>query len=465
MSFVLYDIAFLLLFTLIAAFFLYKRRDNLQRQGLMYLYRTKVGIKFIEYTTKKCSKFLRTIEPIVIFSGYALMTSMIYFLVKFAYYYISSDYLAKALKVPILLPLFPYVPELFKIDFLPPFYFTYWIIIIAIIAIPHEFAHGIFARLHKVKVHSTGFGFLGPFLAAFVEPDEKQMEKKPKKAQLSILASGTFANVLMTILFTIVLLVFFTMTFAPVGVNFNTYSTNSINTSDIIYVNGSFINEIEFSEFQTYDFISLETSKGIYYTNPIALQQSLENNLDAVIVYEDSPAFNVRLEGAITHFDNVPTTSYEELRNEIISHNPGDEIAIKTIKDNEVKEYNLTLAERDGRAFLGIGIIPYHSSGIIGWITSAISKVKDPMIYYKSSIGDIGIFIYDLLWWIVLINISVALVNMLPMGIFDGGRFFYLTILVITGNKKVAEQAFKISTWFLLALVALLMLKWFFAVF
>ena len=192
-GFVVYDLIFLALFTLAVFIFLYTRKHNLKREGLLYLYRTKVGLKFIEWVSNKFPKTLYYSQYIVIFSGYTLMASMIYLLIKFSYFYLTSPVAAQALKVPVIIPLIPYLPELFKIDFLPPFFFTYWIIIIAIIAVPHEFAHGIFARLNKIKIHSTGFGFLGPFLAAFVEQDEKQMEKAKKFPQLSILAAGTFA--------------------------------------------------------------------------------------------------------------------------------------------------------------------------------------------------------------------------------------------------------------------------------
>jgi len=54
---------------------------------------------------------------------------------------------------------------------------------------------------------------------------------------------------------------------------------------------------------------------------------------------------------------------------------------------------------------------------------------------------------------------------MLPVGMFDGGRFFYLTVLGITGSEKAGKRAFKISTWIILLLVAALMLKWFLAIF
>ena len=107
------------------------------------------------------------------------------------------------------MPLIPYLPSIFKISFLPPFYFTYWILAIAIIAIFHEFAHGIVAKRYGIRIKTTGFGFLGPFLAAFVEPDEKQMQKKSKFQQITVLSAGTFTNLILSLLFFLLLSGFF----------------------------------------------------------------------------------------------------------------------------------------------------------------------------------------------------------------------------------------------------------------
>jgi len=69
-----------------------------------------------------------------------------------------------------------------------------------------------------------------------------------------------------------------------------------------------------------------------------------------------------------------------------------------------------------------------------------ISSFRATNTYYEPSLGELGVFVYNLLWWLVLISLSVALVNMLPMGIFDGGRFFYLTVLGITKNEKLSQK-------------------------
>lgn len=87
-----------------------------------------------------------------------------------------------------------------KIPGLPILSFWHWIISIFILALVHEFSHGILARVYKLKIKSSGIGFLGPILLAFVEPDEKQTAKAQKKAQLSMFAAGPFANIILAVL-------------------------------------------------------------------------------------------------------------------------------------------------------------------------------------------------------------------------------------------------------------------------
>ena len=60
----------------------------------------------------------------------------------------------------------------------------------------------------------------------------------------------------------------------------------------------------------------------------------------------------------------------------------------------------------------------------------------------------------------VLVNIGVALFNILPLGITDGGRFFYLTILGLTKNEKIAMKSYKFITGLILFIFLLLMILW-----
>ena len=65
--------------------------------------------------------------------------------------------------------LVPVLPGVKVSPLLPVLSFWHWIIIIFIVALVHEFSHGIFARLYNIKIKSSGFAFLGPIPAVFNE--------------------------------------------------------------------------------------------------------------------------------------------------------------------------------------------------------------------------------------------------------------------------------------------------------
>ncbi|GAJ11012.1 unnamed protein product, partial [marine sediment metagenome] len=148
MSLMVYDLALLALFILFVAIFLYRKRKNLKKEGLLFLYRTSWGIKLINKVGKKYKKTLNFLSYISIGTGYLLMIGILYLVGKIIYLYVAYPQIVRAIKVPPIMPLLPYIDKIVPNLGLPPFYFTYWIIIIAIIAITHEFAHGIFAALN-----------------------------------------------------------------------------------------------------------------------------------------------------------------------------------------------------------------------------------------------------------------------------------------------------------------------------
>jgi len=463
MNFVTYDIISLIVIIIAVTIFLYTHRKNISREGLLYLYRTKVGIKFIDKMGSKYKKILKSVQYVSIGCGYILMILAVYLIAKISYLYLKSSELAKAIKAPPLIPLVPYVDKVFTQGLLPPLYFTYWVIIIALIAIPHEFAHGIFSKINNIRIKSTGFGFLGPFLAAFVEPDEKEMNKSSKKAQLAILSAGTFSNLIFAAIFGLIMILFFKIAFIPSGIIFNAYATDNIKLEDI-RLNNLTINEINLENLNESN-IRIMANEKEYYANLKVLKKAIEEKEEEVIVI-DSPAFKYGIKGPIIEINGNKITSIEELKTELTKYSPNEEISIKTIDEKgNIIEEKVKLGERNGKAFLGIGFYEAENRGIVGTFGKVISKIKKPYTYYSSIIGDLGIFINDLFWWIFIVSFSVALMNMLPVGIFDGGRFFYLTIVAITRSEKIAKKAFKISSLIFIMLAAVIMIKWVFVFF
>ncbi len=457
----------MVLFTLAVIVFLYTRKHNLQRQGLLYLYKTRLGLKFIEVTAKKYSRLLLAIENVVIASGYILMLAIIAILIYTAYIYIRYPFVVQLIKAPPIFPIFPYFTELFNLDrFFPPFYFTYFLVSLGIVATVHEFAHGIFARLHKIKIHSTGFAFLGPILGAFVEQDDKDMEKRSKKAQLSVLAAGVFANIITAALFLVLFWLFFLSAFQPAGLVFTDYASTALNVSEITEVDGQAITTIsDVSLPNNASFIEVTADGKKYFTTPAVFQQTLERELPALGVYEDTPAFNAKLVGVITAIESIPIASRDELVDALALYQPGSTITISTLDKGTSKTFTLTLAEKNNKAYLGIATSAQQRRGILSNIYQITPKLTNYAtgLAYSSSLGDFGIFIFHLFWWIVTINFLVAIFNMLPAGIFDGGRFFMLTVWGLTGKKALGEKSFRIATWFILLVFAILMIRWIFS--
>ncbi|MEM4153067.1 MAG: site-2 protease family protein [Candidatus Pacearchaeota archaeon] len=468
MRFIYIDLILLFIFSISVGIFLYKKRKKIKVESKIFvLYRTKTGIKFINNFSKKFSKFLHFLSWFIIMFGITAMFAAIFL------FYLSIKQLinmATVLKVPPLMPLVPYLPQIFKLP-LPPFYFSYWILIILIIAITHEFAHGIFASLYNLKIKSTGFGFLGPFLAAFVEPDEKAMRKKKPKQQLTILAAGSFSNFVFAIIFLLILQFFFHLCYQPAGVIGYIYTFQPINTTTIENISNysleSFLdlNEKElqnvFNKTET-GLLEVKTKNNetYYLTLELALlAKQSKNKINQIIVYQDTPALKANLSGAIQKIDDIEIKTITDINKAIKKHKPGDVITVQT---NE-KKYLITLTEHPQNKSLGyLGIGFPTLKGLNLFIAKISSPFFSPYTYASPKFNkDLLTFIRDLLFWLIIISFSVAIINMLPFTFLDGGRFIYIAVLGLTKSKKIAETIFKIAAFIVLLILLILTIVWF----
>jgi hypothetical protein len=209
----------------------------------------------------------------------------------------------------------------------------------------------------------------------------------------------------------------------------------------------------------------IETGSGKYLAAKSFIEQQ-NSTTGRLILYYDSPAIRGNLESTILKINGKQVISIDELASEINRYSPGTTVTVTVLgQDSELHDRNITLGHNprdENSSWLGIGFYPKQNQGVLAEFYNQLFSLNRNHIYYASKIGDAGILIYHLFWWLVIISISVALVNMLPMGIFDGGRFFYLTILAITKSENVAKKAFKLATYFFLLVLAVVMFFWFF---
>ena len=191
-------------------------RKKFEFQGkFIALRRTKIGIPWMERFSKKHAETIKIFGYTGIGIGFAGMVFIFGYVVK-AFVELFTN---------------PAAPAAFSLV-LPgvnipgsPIYIPLWVIgALFIVVLLHEGGHGIVAKAHGVKIKNTGIVFFGPLVGAFVDPDEKQIEKSSDVVKYSIFAAGPFANFLTAIVALLLIVVLFnplTNTMVdPVGFSF-----------------------------------------------------------------------------------------------------------------------------------------------------------------------------------------------------------------------------------------------------
>ncbi|MBR9692238.1 hypothetical protein GOV06_05640 [Candidatus Woesearchaeota archaeon] len=219
-----FEIITFIAFVLFMIIFLFRKRKNIVIQKIIHpilylvLYRSNFGINFM-------NKFAKKHKELIIFFGYSCiglsavgMIFITFSIIKMVYDLIVAPIAQPG--VALVLP-FTNVPGIGYLSFF------HWIIAIFILAIVHEFAHGIVAKAHGLSIKSSGFAFfavLVPIIpAAFVEPDEKQLEKKPDTVKYSVFAAGPIINIVLALLILLIAM--------PILLNIETRITEPIGFS------------------------------------------------------------------------------------------------------------------------------------------------------------------------------------------------------------------------------------------
>ncbi len=193
------------LFYLIIVIFLYIKRNHLDYQAkIIILYRMKFGLKFIEKISFKFRQWVILFGYVGVGAGYMGLLIISFILIKNVIDYFTAETIVSSASI-----VYPgmTVPGMGVLQFWD------WILAIFVIALVHEFSHGIVARAHNIKVKNTGIVFLGPIIGAFVEPDEKKMSRDKDIVQYSVLAAGSFANIILAV----VALLLLNFAFIPIG--------------------------------------------------------------------------------------------------------------------------------------------------------------------------------------------------------------------------------------------------------
>jgi membrane-associated protease RseP (regulator of RpoE activity) len=379
-----YDLFFAIIFYGFLILFFYKNRKKVQiHSKIIAFYRTKLGLKWMDKIAETFPRLLNVISYVSIFTGFAGMSIIVYFIIKGTYDLVFNG------GAPALAPVLPGV----RIPGLSiTLGFWHWILAIFFVAVVHEFSHGVFARWAGLKVKSSGVALFGPILAAFVEPDEEKLVKKSKRKQLAILSAGPFSNIVFAFVF---LLIGF-LTAAPLE-------------SMFFESNGMIVNRL----------------------------------------LEDMPAENAGLEVPFVIY-SVSGVSTEDTENFIL--------ATETFKPNKM----VKLVTNKGDFEFKAKEHPDDSSkGYIGVADFSLSLVVKEKFSAFGQLPWFAIWFNKLIVWLFIINLGVGLFNLLPLGIVDGGRMYYLLALAVVKNEKIAKKLWTTVSLFILFLILINLLPYF----
>ena len=366
----------------------------------MALLKTKIGLKFTDKVVKKFEKPSRYLGYFCIGLAVISMAFMIFSL---------GSYIISRLSTPteILGPAVAFILP-FKVQGAIYVPLVFWLLSVLILATIHEFGHALIARANHLEIKNTGPAFFGIILplipAAYVEPDEKELEKRSKVQQLSVFSAGAAFNVITGLLFFIVLL----FLFVPA-------------TGNVLEYDGLKIESIYAQELRDVGIKEGEIIKQI-------VTGTFPNPSKPEIISG----------GGLVFYINTK----EDLTNSLLKLPPG--ILVKITTDRG--EYGYTLIPHPTnpqKSTLGASLIQHQSF-----------KENDVKKYGIVSLTVLKWF-HELFVWLAILSLGIGAFNLLPMLPLDGGR---MVKSALQGIKFGKEIIYGVSFLFLGVLIILFLI-------
>lgn len=220
---------FFIVFISAVAYLIWRDRENVQRESILFFRRTERGVEIIDRIAKKLPRFWKVYG----WTGVALAIlsiPLVLYQVVLSISIMVSSGSTEAGPSLILPGTGSHATFQSGASFIPV---EYWVISIAVIMFVHELSHGIVARSEDFEINSVGWIVLGFIPGAFVEPKGENMlpgEERDSSqglwdqgswtSRLKVLSAGSFANYLTALVFLLVGMFVFTSTTMPTGVEY-----------------------------------------------------------------------------------------------------------------------------------------------------------------------------------------------------------------------------------------------------
>jgi membrane-associated protease RseP (regulator of RpoE activity) len=370
-----------LVFAAILAVWVYRDRHKFKRESIFLLRRTQRGRGTLIKIGTSFPRFWKAVGFVSVTVGFIVSVLGLKMLIDNLVAAIAAG--AAVPSLALLLPS-PTTQPILGYGYLAvPFW--YWIICIAILAVVHEGFHGIFTAREKTKIKSLGFGLLAVIPLAFVEPDERQLEKKGTWPQLRVFSAGSFANFLLALLSFVLFLMLTSAIFLPAGVDFQTYPFATIGLADINWIGGNAVKGADDIADALHDYgenetVEIRTLDGIYYLRRKYFDEQLEEGKTDILVFQNYPAAKAGIEGTIVRVGDRPITDQLDLS-----------IALEEAGENRSVEIAVMEGETEKTYSIVTGVIPQlaeYSPDTMMYVSAAIEHVVPGTIDAQESFGE-----------------------------------------------------------------------------
>ncbi|MEM0479935.1 MAG: site-2 protease family protein [Candidatus Nitrosocaldus sp.] len=240
---------------------------------------------------------------------------------------------------------------------------VYFLLAAPIVLVVHEVAHGIVARLERIRVKSGGFAIIIALIAGFVEPDEDEFNRARRVSKVRVIAAGSTSNILLSFL-----------------------------VASLLMFNPAFGNILELLSPQV---------RGIFYNDPIGVP--------VVQVIEGSGAAQagMRAGDIITAINDTQVKTPADLAK--VRLVPGEQVSVSILRDGEPIRLTVTImsAEDD------------PSRGMIGIVRDVFPHMPPKVPFWIPWPHEVFMF----LLWLWMLSFFIGIFNMLPMIPLDGEKY------------------------------------------
>jgi len=338
------------------------------------------------------------------------------------------------------------VSELVAIPGLSPIIPLGWgVFAFVVCLVIHEFGHGIQARAHGMRVRNFGLLMAGPLpLGAFAEPEYNEIVNSPRRERQRMFAAGPATNIFAAFILIVLL--------GQVAGQFSA-ADPGVHSSQIVVDSGA-----DDAGLEAWDVITsingTEISNSDDFTNLMG-ELSAGQIVPMEVVRYSNGTTETLMVNLTDKYDYYIDLGYEEELLESMDIEPGDPfLGVQNLAGGTAGVDRLAgWAHPDFETSmvgyvisvpintLQILITPFEYQGV------AIHPAQEDMLdsgdgWLASTIGLSGLmFLINLLFWLIWVNILLGFTNLFPMIPFDGGHLFKDIVHgVMTGIRKLGKK-------------------------